>query len=274
MKKCIPITVVIPTLNEENNLEKCLSKLEKVGEIVVVDSGSTDKTVEIAKQYSATVKNFIWDGNYPKKRNWYLLNFEPKHDWVFFLDADEIVDDRFLSEVEKNIGETTHRAFQLNYDINFRNKKHKFGIRQRKVALVKFGFGFYEKIEEDSWSSLDMEIHEHPIIDGTIGTIKSPIDHIDRNDIAKFYQRHINYAMWEVERYSKISASSYLKFSFRQKIKYKLLPTPWFSAFYFILDYFVFLRLLDGWSGLKYSKLKKWYFTLIRELLIEQRSSN
>ena len=84
------ITVVIPVRNEEKNLPSCLKALgSDFTEIVVVDSVSSDRTREIASAAGAVVLDFVWDGKFPKKRNWALRNYRFKTPWVLFLDADE-----------------------------------------------------------------------------------------------------------------------------------------------------------------------------------------
>lgn len=80
--------------NEEASLARCLKRLTRFAEVVVIDSGSTDNTRKIAEGFGAGVVDFRWDGRYPKKRNWFLMNHPPRQLWVFFLDADEFVDDR------------------------------------------------------------------------------------------------------------------------------------------------------------------------------------
>ena len=70
----IPISVVIPVKNEEKNLPRSLDLLTEFSEIIVVDSGSTDSTKEIAEKWGARFINFEWNGKFPKKRNWVLRN--------------------------------------------------------------------------------------------------------------------------------------------------------------------------------------------------------
>src|SRR5437588_9419273 len=87
----IPVTVVIPVRNEERNLARCLERLGAFAHVLVVDSGSSDATVEIARAHGAEVIDFTWNGRYPKKRNWVLTTQTLPTEWVLFLDADEIV---------------------------------------------------------------------------------------------------------------------------------------------------------------------------------------
>src|SRR3954462_302138 len=85
----VPVTVLIPTLNEAKNLPRCLDHLTWADEILVIDSGSADATPQIAASYGASVVNFKWDGKWPKKRNWALRNVAMNHPWVLMVDADE-----------------------------------------------------------------------------------------------------------------------------------------------------------------------------------------
>ena len=81
----LPVTVVIPVKNEALNLPRCLGRLAEFEHIVVVDSGSSDTTCEIAERAGAEVLQFNWDGRFPKKRNGVLRNYTFKTEWVLFL---------------------------------------------------------------------------------------------------------------------------------------------------------------------------------------------
>src|SRR5690242_7848315 len=86
-----PISVLIPARNEAANLAACLASVAWCDDVVVVDSGSTDGTPDIARAAGARVVDFRWNGAFPKKKNWALANVAWKHDWVFIIDADERV---------------------------------------------------------------------------------------------------------------------------------------------------------------------------------------
>ena len=75
------------------------------------------------------------------------------------------------------------------------------GDPMMKTAVVRVGKGEYERIEEDGWSRLDMEIHEQIVVDGTVGIIKSRMEHPDRRDLASCRRKHEEYAKWEAARY-------------------------------------------------------------------------
>jgi glycosyltransferase involved in cell wall biosynthesis len=268
----LPVTVAIPTRNEEVNLTRCLQRLGRFSEIVLIDSGSTDRTIEIAQDFGVRVLNFDWDGKYPKKRNWFLMNKPPTQPWVLFLDADELVDDTFCDAVAVAIRDATKNGFWLSYTNYFMDKPLYHGLAQRKLALFRVGKGLYEKIDEDSWTQLDMEIHEHPIIDGELAEITTPIDHRDYKGLGKFIEKHRDYALWEAHRYKNIqdNPKAWLQFTGRQRFKYRHLAKWWYPWFYFSFTYFMKLGLLDGGPGFHYAAYKAWYFQTIRLLISEQ----
>lgn len=268
----LPITVAIPTKNEAANLARCLERLHRFAEVVVIDSGSTDGTLDIARSFDARIVNFVWDGRYPKKRNWFLLNDPPEQPWVLFLDADEYVDEEFCRELAMKIEDARVDGFWLTYTNYFLDKPLRHGIAQRKLALFRVGKALYEKIDEDQWSSFDMEIHEHPIVDGDVGTISSRIEHRDFSGIARFVEKHRRYAQWEAERYFKLeSEREAAHLTPRQKFKYRHLPKWWYPWFYFVAQYFARLGFLDGGAGFHYAAYKSWYFQTIRLLISEKR---
>jgi glycosyltransferase involved in cell wall biosynthesis len=270
----IPITVVIPVKNEEANLPRCLAQLKRFAHIIVVDSASTDRTQEIAKENGATVLQFDWNGRYPKKRNWTLINHPPSTPWVLFLDADEIVNDEFCTAVAGAISSSSYDGFWLNYTNSFLGRRMSHGVPQRKLALFRVGKGLYERIDEDNWSNLDMEVHEHPVIEGELGEIKTPIEHEDLRGIEAFLNRHRDYALWEARRMLLLErqvALTHQQLTDRQRFKYAHLERWWYPWFYFVYAYFVRLGILDGAAGFYYAFYKSWYVLTIRLMIRELR---
>lgn len=267
----IPVTVAVPVKNEEQNLALCLERLGAFAEVVVIDSGSTDKTCEIAEQFDARVVNFDWDGQFPKKRNWFLLNDPPRQDWVLFLDADEFVDEAFCEAVAEAIQAPEKDGYWLSYTNYFLGKPLYRGVPQRKLALFRVGKALYERIDEDSWSQLDMEIHEHPIVEGETGEISSPIDHRDYKGLGRFIEKHRDYALWETNRYQLLmkDKDAWDLLQPRQKFKYSHLPKWWYPWLYFVVTYFAKLGFLDGAAGFHHAFYKAWYFQTIRLMLRE-----
>ena len=270
--KISDVTIIIPTRNEEANIKDCIISAKNFEKIIIIDSESTDNTLKIAKEFGAELINFKWNKNFPKKRNWFLDYYGSRINskWVLFLDADERITNEFVNELKVQI-EKGFDAFILNYENYFMRKKMKHGIKQRKIALFKNGNIRYERIETKRFSSLDMEIHEHPQNFKKLGEIKSPLKHFDYKGIECFIKKHIDYAAWEAERFLLIKNNTKNNFTLRQSIKYKLLSTNIFPVIYFFLDYLLLLRILDGIAGLKYSFYKMTYFSIIADIIKENR---
>ncbi len=95
----IPVCIIIISKNEESNIARCLDSTREFSQVIVVDSQSTDKTCEIARSMGAQVIDFKWNGKYPKKRGWCLDNLNIKYDWVFWLDADEVLTNVLVNEI-------------------------------------------------------------------------------------------------------------------------------------------------------------------------------
>lgn len=265
------VTVVVPVRNEEANLGECLERLSPFAHVFVLDSGSMDRTCEVARAHGATVLSFKWNGRYPKKRNWFLLNHTPTTPWVLFLDADERVTPAFLDALRHALTKGSCNGYWLRYRNWFMGKPLRFGLPQRKLALFRVGCGLYERIEEDLWSSLDMEVHEHPVIEGPIGDIVAWIDHKEPQDLGRFLSKHLEYARWEASRRLALKGQDSVSLTLRQKLKYRFIDNALFPALYFALIYFVRLGFLDGGAGFHYAVYKAWYFHTIR-LMIRERS--
>ncbi len=273
MADVLPITVVIPVLNEEQSMAFCLERLKRFAHVVVVDSGSTDRTCEIAGQHKAEVILFRWDGKFPKKRNWVLRNHPPSTPWVLFLDADEWIDDAVCNELAATLPATTHNGFWMTYDNWFLGRRLRHGTPNRKLALFRVGSGEYERIDENRWSELDMEIHEHPVLSGSIGSIHARIEHRDDRGLEHWQRRHAAYAAWEANRTRDLRASGASLQSDRQGRKYQLLGKWWLPAVYFLDSYVRRLGFLDGSAGFLHAWYKARYFAQIGRLLKQSGGS-
>ena len=268
----LPVTVVVPVLNEEKNLPICLSRLGRFAKVVVVDSGSTDRTVEIAREHGAEVVDFRWDGQFPKKRNWVLRNHEFDTPWILFLDADEYVNDDFCDELATTLPDSTHDGMWLSYHNYFMGRYLRHGTAFTKLALIRAGSGEYERIDEERWSHLDMEVHEHPVLTGTTGRVGATIDHDDYKGLESYIRKHNEYSSWEAKRYMKLvegggPGQSY--FTRRQRWKYGAIRRWWLAPGYFLASYVFRFGILDGYPGFAFALLKWIYFFQIRLKIIE-----
>jgi len=273
----LPVSVVVPTYNEEANIGRCLEHLRDFAEVIVVDSGSTDSTRKIALSYGVKVLDFVWDGKFPKKRNWCLQNYRFANPWVLFVDADEYVTNDFQTEISHVLPHTRHAGFWVNYQNYFMGRLLKHGDMFRKLSLFRIDAGEYERIDEDQWSNLDMEIHEHPVLNGSVGRIKSPIIHEDFKGLKAYISRHNEYSSWEARRYFDLigrSGASSKDLTLRQRLKYRFLDTWSLGCAYFFVSYIIKLGFLDGVPGFVFAILKMYYFFQIKCKISEARMSS
>lgn len=261
----LDITAIIPTKDSHNNLKKCLSRLINFSQILVVDSYFNEENYKISLSHKAEYHVFNWNGIYPKKRNWTLENIQIKNKWVLFLDDDEFITNDFYNELKSKVGNDKIKGYWLKYNYYYNNKKLNFGIVPKKLALFQHKYGRYEKLNEDKWSRLDMEVHEQPIVAGNLSEFKKKIDHIDNLTYTSLLEKHYDYAKFEAKKLKNINFKNLKNYTLRQRIKYSLIKYRYFASFYFLLNYIFFLSFLDGKSGLEYSLIKFKYFRKIYE---------
>src|SRR5215211_5524487 len=103
----VPVSIIVPIRNEAGNLPRCLASIKWADEVFVVDSQSTDGSIEIAQTEGARVVQFHFNGTWPKKKNWALENLPFRHEWIFILDADEVLPPESEAEFREIVtGET------------------------------------------------------------------------------------------------------------------------------------------------------------------------
>ena len=272
----LDLTIAIPVKNEEKNLPGCLKAIghDFAKKIVLIDSGSTDSTPRIANDNGIELFDFVWDGKFPKKRNWYLKYHTPSTKWILFLDADEYLTESFKNEVRNALGKEDKAGYWLRYSIYFLGKRLKGGYPLHKLALFKVGSGEYERIDEDNWSKLDMEVHEHPILSGSIGVIKNKIDHQDFRGISHYSAKHNEYASWEAARFLKTSNDSQMKsqWTWKQRIKYRLMRSILIGPAYFCGSFFLLGGFRDGTRGWAFAIFKMSYFNQVYCKIREMKS--
>src|SRR5450432_837854 len=274
----LDLTIAIPVRNEEINLPGCLRAVGNnlAQNVILIDSGSTDRTKEIAGEFGAEILDFTWNGKYPKKRNWFLQNHAPSTKWILFLDADEYLTDDFKAELREKLTRDDKVGYWLRYSIYFMGKKLKGGYPLKKLALFRLGAGEYERIEEDKWSNLDMEVHEHAVVSGEIGYFKTAIDHMDFRGITNLNNKHTEYAIWEARRYLKIKDNTAVRcnWTWKQRTKYYLMGTIWIGPAFLFGSFLLLGVFRDGTRGLAFAIFKMSYFNQVYCNIQEQIKVN
>lgn len=279
----LDLTIAIPVRNEEHNLAVCLDAIGTnfASRVAVIDSASTDAAAAVALHKGADLISFAWNGRFPKKRNWYLRHHTPATRWVLFLDADEILTPAVKQEIAVALPASTHQGFLLSYTNYFLGRRLRGGYPLRKLALFRIGKTEYERIEEDHWSQCDMEVHEHPVVHGSVGLIRSRIDHRDLRGIDSYMRKHNEYAAWEAQRLfshrtavvhpgGNATASSWKP---HQRLKYRMISSPWGGLAFFLGSFFAMGGWRDGSIGFAFCLLKAGYFVQIACRLKELESA-
>jgi glycosyltransferase involved in cell wall biosynthesis len=270
----LPVTVVLPVKNDAPTLEMSLKRLQRFHKIVVIDSESQDGTDRVAAEHGAEYVSFRWNGKPPKKRTWYLNNHELETDWVLFLDADELANDAFCDEVARAIESESHVGYWLTYQNWFLGRYLKHGDPFSKLALFRPDAGRYEQVADERWTTMDVEVHEHPVLDGTLGRIKAPLAHDERRGLDSYIGKHNLYSTWEACRFLALEtedAKSWDALTKRQQFKYRHVDKWWFCWSYFFLTFLVKRGFMDGRAGFVFAALKRQYYSHIRLKIRELR---
>lgn len=269
----LPVTVILPVRQEATQLAELLPILGSFSRVIVVESADEPATRQLTESHGAEYRVFSWQGGYPKKRTWATRNCDVTTPWTLFLDADERPTPAFVEELRRSLPGSAAVGFWLTYDTVFLGRRLRFGIPQRKLALVRTGAGEYEPIDDPGWTDLDMEVHEHLVVQGTVAVIRAPLVHLDCKTIDAYVRRHHTYATWEASRYMSLGKTSerWRNLTTRQRFKYALVASPFFPLIYFVVQYIVRLGILDGGEGLRFALLKTGYFAEVGAKIAEQR---
>ncbi|MCB2153415.1 glycosyltransferase family 2 protein [bacterium] len=256
----MPVSIIVPVKNEEANLRRYLKSLLWADEIFVVDSQSTDKTVEVAEQHGAQVVQFHFNGTYPKKKNWSLENLPFRNEWVLIVDADEEVPKALVKEIAQAIKSTEYDGYDIHFRYFFMGGeiKHCGYADLRVLRLFRHKLGRYEKMPTKAGqNSGDNEAHEHVILQGKMGKLKNSIKHYPYPSIAVWVEKHNRYSTWEADLYEQFLRGGFKegekhldrKKYIKRRLKQVFLRLPFRFVFRFIYAYFFRLGFLDKRQG-------------------------
>lgn len=188
------ISAVIIIKNEEELIEGCLKSLSWVDEIVLVDSGSIDRTIEIAKRYTNNIYQSKWKG-YSKQKNYAIS--KAKGSWILSIDADE--------RVSKNLSREITSIISKDFPIEA------YAIPRNNIFLGKLMLhgGWYPDLpvrlfkKKMAYFDIKKDIHENLIVKGRVGKLNNPIYHLSHRDIASNLLKTREYALIDsLEQYN------------------------------------------------------------------------
>jgi glycosyltransferase involved in cell wall biosynthesis len=267
MTSRVPVSVLVPIKNEAENLPRCLGSVQWADEIFVVDSQSTDGSAEIAERHGAKVMQFQFNGTWPKKKNWALANLPFKNDWVLILDADETLPADAANEIANAIASAGATAgYWINRRFFFLGRwlKHSY-YPNWNLRLFRHSLGRYEKLTTAETRSGDNEVHEHVVVQGPTGRLKSEMDHYAFPSVEAFIEKHNRYSNWEacvaVESFLGQTSGelSHAPVERRRRLKTLSQRLPFRPLLRFLYIYVWQKGFLDGRDGYYFARLHATY---------------
>lgn len=270
----VPVTVLIPTKDEELNLPTTLDALTWADQVIVFDSCSTDHTVEIAKERNCEVAQRIFD-NYSDHKNWALDHLQFRNDWILILDADEKVPPDLAAEIAAIVVSPSacdgyFVARQIIVDGHWLRRAGKYPDYQ--LRFFRKGRARYER----------RIVHEHMVVEGRVGHLKHHLTHVDAKGTFRYIDRHNRFAEMEaVEAFITMRTGAdsigvapdhgqqWLAQRSLKAFAYRWLPfRPLLVLIYL---YFFKLGFMMGRAGLKTCVLRMYYEYMVDLYLAELR---
>ena len=269
---------VILTYNEELHIERCINSVINVfTKILVVDSLSSDRTIEILKRYDVQILQNPFK-NQAQQFNWALSMLDSDTDWVFRIDADEYIDLTMQMEIQNKLVNLSNdvNGVIIKRSIFFQNERIQYGgmFPISIIRLFRYGKGCCE----DRW------MDEHIIVDGQCVEFKGELIDRNLNSLSWWINKHNNYASREAIEmlnleYKFLPQSNLInkEVSYKVKVKrllknriYFLLPKGFRAGLYFMYRYILRLGFLDGVKGFEYNFLQGfWYRYLVDAKITE-----
>jgi glycosyltransferase involved in cell wall biosynthesis len=233
-KATATLTVIVLTLNEQRHISDSIASVRTADEIIVLDSGSTDHTRELALAAGARVEVRPMT-NFAEQRNY--ANSLATSDWILHLDADERATPELMREIRSacEFGQADgYRVPTLNII---------FGMPLQHGGWYP---SYHVRLQRRGKSTWGRDVHELAVVSGQLGSLREPIVHHSHADVAGFVDK--------LNRYTTIEASRNTRSSLSLAVRAALEPGP-----YFLYKYVVQRGFLDGWRGLTVALLLAFY---------------
>ena len=264
----LPVSVLIPIRNEAANLPRCLASVAWADEVFVVDSQSTDHSAALALAAGAEVVQFHFNGVWPKKKNWALANLPFRHEWVLILDADEVMPPGTADEIAALLARDGDglAGYWINRRFMFMGDwlRHSY-YPNWNLRFFRHRLGRYERLVQGATQSGDNEVHEHIVVDGATGRLRSEMDHFAFPSIDVFIEKHNRYSNWEArletETGTKTNAASLQSaaVSLRRRLKVWSRRLPFRPTLRFLYVFVIQRGFLDGARGYYFARLHAMY---------------
>ncbi len=270
MPVILSISAIILTKNEAINLRRCIDSLQWCQDIVVLDSGSTDETTQLAASLGARVFTHIQPRFIiSEQRNWALKNCELKSEWVLFVDADEAIPAELATEIQKLCANKNnpYNAFELTARYLFWGKwlKRSQGYPNWHSRLLKKG--------EVTFAG---GVWEYFATGANVGKISSPYNHFaNSKGFSDWLERHDRYSSWDAQNVVKfLETGQASSLATDRKLQLRLLAAKFWALrpiARFLQMYILRLGFLEGWQALIFCLLYAIYEFMTVVKIIELR---
>jgi len=271
----IPVSVIVLTLNEEVNIRRCLESVAWADQIVVVDSGSTDETVQVAHSMGVKVVEQPWLG-FSAQRECALRLPGLQHDWVYFVDADEWVSPQLAAEIALKLTDPRCAGFAQRFRLVFLGTwiRHCGWYGSRIIRLVDRRYTKYD----GTWVA-----RAH--VDGPLQRLDNDLVDEDGKGLAVWLHKHVRYAELECERRGDTPSlpdrmralwrdrgSRPLFLSILRDLVFPGVPAKPIALFLYM--YIARLGFLDGLAGLRFCLFHAWYEVVVATMQAGQEKSS
>lgn len=232
------VSCVIITFNEEANIRRCIEALTWCDEIIVVDSGSTDHTLEICKSFHCKIHFKDFNGFGEQKRFAVSLAI---NNWVLNIDADEVISDKLKEEIISELSKTEieFSGFYLPRSLYFLGRRFKYGRESKEFYLRLFNKN-HGNFSED-------KVHEKVLVDDKTKSLKGELLHYSYTSLHQYFEKFNNYT------------SSAAQSFFNKGKKRSLVITIIGFPFYFLKNYFLNGNVLNGKQGFLWALFSSFY---------------
>jgi glycosyltransferase involved in cell wall biosynthesis len=244
------LSVTVIAKNEERNIARCLESAPFADEIVVVDCGSADRTVEIAARYTGRVIHHDWEGHVKQKQ---FAADAAAHDWILSLDADEVVSEPLRAAIEKlKLAEPDGDAYRVCRRVFYLGKwiGHAGWYPDRRIRL-------FDR-RRARWGGIDP--HDEVLCDGRVRDLAG--------DLLHYSYRDLSHHLKQIDSYTTIMSRRYWENGRRANLADLLFRPP----FAFFKSFVLQRGFLDGWRGLVIASLAAHYdlakYAKLRELAL------
>lgn len=290
----ILLSAVVFTYNEEKNLPSCLESLKRLEcELLVVDSGSTDRTIEIAKHYGAKIVQHPWESP-PKQWNWALRNLPFSYEWALWLDADHRLTPELAEEIVQlfHDGELKEQRDRLWRQSNANlSQVDGFYVKRRQIfrgRWIRHG-GYYPKYllklvrHKQAWCDENELLDVRLYVKGRTAVLQHDLNEDNQNelDILFWISKHTHFAQLQAAE-EFLRRQGGVAWSIRPSLfgapdqRTLWLKDRWYRMplylrpfVYFFYRYFLRLGLLDGKQGFIFHFLQAFWYRLVVDMVLE-----